>query len=74
MLTILERVIEPAYHLSQMGKQGFRNNGPPVILTHLQRLYGQPSIGEIDTALLHLNDTMDRNQPIEVILRAKEEV
>ena len=31
-------------------------------------------IREFDRALLHINDTMDRNQPVEVMLRAIKEV
>ena len=39
----------------------------------LQSLYGQPSLGDINTALLHLNDPMDRNQPVKFMLLAFEE-
>ena len=46
-----------------MGQQGSGNNEPPAILKRLQRLYGQLSLEDLDTVLLHLNDTMDSNEP-----------
>ena len=57
-----------------MDRHRFGNDEPPAILACLQRLYGHPRLRELDTALLHLNDPMDRNQPFEVMLQAIEEV
>jgi hypothetical protein len=71
---MLERTIEEAYHSATMGRRGFGNDDPPAIVARLQRLYGKPSLQEIDTALARLLAPMDRNQPIEVMLREIEEV
>ena len=40
----------------------------------MQLCYGKSGIGEIKKALLCLNDPMDRDMPIEVMLRSLEEV
>ena len=40
----------------------------------MQLNYRKPGIGEIKKALLLLNEPMDRNMPIEVMLRSLEEV
>ena len=74
MLTLLERVIDPAYHLAQMFRHSFGNDEPPTILKRLKHLYGQPSLVELNTALLHPNNPIDRNQPVEVMLLAIKEV
>ena len=37
-------------------------------------LYGKPSLTELEGALLRLNEPMNRNHPIEVILREIKEV
>ena len=71
---LFERIIDPAYHSANMGRKGFGTAEPPTILFRLQREYGKPSLHEIDEALRRLNDPMDRDQPIEVMLRAVEEV
>ena len=76
---LFERIIDPAYHSGGTGtgglaRRGFGNDEPPDILARLQRLYGKPSLQELDQALLRLNDPMDRNQPVEVMLRAMEEI
>ena len=74
VLTLMKRVIDPAYHLENMDRQGFGKYEPPAILARLQHLYGQPSLGDIDTDILHINNPMDLNQPVDVMLRATEEV
>ena len=74
VLTLLEWVIYPAYYPAHMVWQGFGNNEPSAILARLQHLYGQPSMRELDTALLQLNDTMDRNQSVKVMLQAFKEL
>ena len=56
-----------------MGRQSFGNDKQPAILKRLQRLYGQLRLGELDTALLHLKNPMDRYQPVDVILWVVEE-
>ena len=57
-----------------MVRHSFGNDELPAILKSLQRLYGQSSLGEICTALLRLNNPMDRNQLVEVVLRDIKEV
>ena len=57
-----------------MGQQGFGTTTPSQILTRLITLYGKPSLNELEQALLHLNEPMDRFQPLEVMLRGVEEV
>ena len=57
-----------------MTRQGFGNNEPPAILERLKRLYGTPSLQELDQVLLRLHDPMDHNQPVEVMLHTTEEV
>ena len=57
-----------------MGRHVFGYDEQQAIIKRLQRLYGQPSLGELYTALLHLKNPMDHNQPVEVILWAIEEV
>ena len=76
---LFERIIAQAYHSGGTGtgglaRRGFGNDEPPDILARLQRLYGNPSLQELDQALMRLNDPMDRNQPVEVMLRAMEEI
>ena len=74
VLTLLERVIELAYHSAQMRRHVFGNDELPDIITRLQCLYGQQILGELYMALLHLNNPMDQNQLVEVMLRAIKEV
>ena len=38
------------------------------------RLYGKPSYFELEKALLHLSEPMDRNMPIKVMLKGIEDV
>ena len=57
-----------------MERQGFGNDGPSSILESLNRLYGTPSLQEIDQAFLCLHDPMDCNQLVEVMIRNTEEL
>ena len=57
-----------------MARQGFDNDKLPDILKLLKRLYVTPSLQELNQALLRLHETMDRNQPVEVMLRTTDEV
>ena len=71
-----EEVVDPAFHSGSRGLPTKRfGTTPPVdIMANLQRLYGKPSYQELDSALLHLNNQMNRMQPVEVMLRGIEEV
>ena len=71
-----ETVIDPAFHTGAtgMGQRGFGTLTPRAILFKLFELYGQPTLTEIQNALLRMMAPMDRLQPIEVMLRAVEEV
>ena len=76
---LFERIINEAYHSGGTGavglaRRGFGNDEPPDIYAWLQRLYGKPTIQELDQALLCLNESMDRNQPVEVMLKSMEEI
>lgn len=75
---LFERVIDEAFHSSatatNMGLRGFGNDEPPNILSRLQRLYGQPSLQEVEQNLLRLNEPMDRTLPPELMIRGMEEV
>ena len=44
------------------------------IQSNIQRLYGKPTIQELYQALLGLNNPMERDQPIEVMLKSMEEI
>ena len=57
-----------------MSRQGFGNDKPPAILECLKRLYITPILQELDQELLRLNSPMDRNKPVEVMLRSTREV
>ena len=56
-----------------MVRQGICNYKPPAILELLKRLYGTPSLQELDQALLRLHYPMYCNQPVYVMLRTTEE-
>jgi hypothetical protein len=75
---LFERVIDEAFHASatatNMGLRGFGNDEPPDILARLQRLYGKPSLHEVDENYKKLHDQMDRSLPPEVMLRGMEEI
>ena len=72
-----ERVIEKAYHIT--GNTGIMGDGfgkliPFKILQCLRKTYGQANIHEIEAKLLHLNNQMDSNLPVEVMIRDIEDV
>ena len=73
---LLDHVIDDAYHsgATAMGQRRFGNSTPKQIIDRLVALYGKPSIKEIESALVRLNEPMDRMQPVEVMLRGIEEV
>jgi hypothetical protein len=79
LILLFERIIDEAYHsggtqVAGLGRRGFGNDEPPDIIARLKRLYGKPSLQELDQALLRLNDPMDRNLPVEVMLKSVEEI
>ena len=57
-----------------MGATGFVPLAAPQIISRIKLNYGKSGIGEIKKAILRLNEPMDRNMPIEVILKSLEEV
>ena len=72
-----ERVIDKAYHTT--GNTGIVGDGFGQltlfeILQRLRKTYGQANIQEIEAKLLHLNNPMDRNLPVEVMIRDIEDV
>ena len=72
-----ERVIDKAYHTT--GSTGIMGDGfgqltPFEILQRLRKTYGRANIQEIEAKLLHLNNSMDRNLPFEVMIRYIEDV
>ena len=76
---MFEQSIDKAYHLggiTRIGttRQRFGNDEPPAILERLKILYGTPILQEIDHALLRLHNSMDCNQPAEVMFRKTEGV
>ena len=76
LVAILECAINTAYYAGDtvMGATVFGPLTAPPIISRMQLNYGKPGIGEIKKALLCLNEPMDRNMPIEVMLRSLEEV
>ena len=56
-----------------MVRRRFGNDEPTIIIELLKILYGTPSLQELDQYLLRLHNTMDCNQPIEVMLHITEE-
>ena len=72
-----ERAIDKAYHTT--GNTGIMGDGfgqltPFEILQRLNKTYGQANIKEIEAKLLHFNNPMDRNLPVEVMIRDIEDV
>ena len=57
-----------------MGATGFGPLTAPQMISRMQLNYRKPGIGEIKKALLRLNESIDRNMPIDVMLRSLEEV
>ena len=75
--TTFERCIDKNYHSSTsggMGQRGFGNDQPRDISKRLMTLYGKPTVHELEGALKRLLDPMERNDPIEVMLRDIEDV
>eukprot|EP00978_Attheya_sp_CCMP212_P037224 scaffold174024_cov67-Attheya_sp.AAC.1 len=73
---MFERVIDASFHTSgnaALMATGFGTMTPPEIMTRMRRLYGKATIQELDRQLLILQQHMDRNNPVEVMLRAIEE-
>ena len=71
---IFEIAIDPEYHSgvitnTGMARQVFDNNKTTTILERLKILYGTPSLQELNQALIRLQNSMDCNQPLEVMLR-----
>ena len=67
-----KRFIDKVYHTTgntgTMG-HGFGQLTPFEILQQLRKTYGRANIQEIEAKLLHLNNPMDRNLPVEVMIR-----
>eukprot|EP00978_Attheya_sp_CCMP212_P035223 scaffold151845_cov22-Attheya_sp.AAC.1 len=75
--TMFERVVEASFHTSgnaALMSTGFGTMTPPEIMTRMRRLYGKATIQELEKQLLILQQPMDRNNPVEVMLRSMEEV
>ena len=53
---------------------GFGKLSPFDILQRLRKTYGRAKIQEIEAKLLLLNNPMDRNLPVEVMIRDIEDV
>ena len=53
---------------------GFGKLTPYDILQRLRKTYGRANIQEIEAKLLHLNNPMDRNLPVELMIRYIEDV
>ena len=75
LVQVFEDAIPAAYHSGStvMGQQGFGNLEPREILFRLMHLYGKPSLDELEKALQRFHRPMDRNAPVEVMLRDMEE-
>ena len=72
-----ERVIDNAYHTT--GNTGIMGDGfgkltPFEILQRLLKTYRRGNIQEIEAKVLHLNNPMDRNLPVEVMIQDIEDV
>jgi hypothetical protein len=76
LTTILEDAFDVAFHSggTALAESGFGTATPPEILSSFEKNYGKPGFQEIKSALLRLNQPMDRMQPIEVMLRGIEAV
>ena len=72
-----EQVIDKAYHTT--GNAGivgdsFGQLTPFEILQRPRKTYGRENIQKIEANLLHLNNPMDRNLPVEVMITDVEDV
>ena len=63
---VFEEVVNPPFHSGSRGitTKGFGTTPPVVILANLQHLDGKPSYQELEAALLHLNNPMNRMQQV----------
>ena len=67
-----ERGIYKAYQTTSNTRivgYGFGQLTPFKILQPLRKIYRRANIQEIEAKLLHLNNPMDRNLPVEVMIR-----
>ena len=76
---LFEISIHHAYHSgvmtnTGMAMRGFGNKKPTSALELPMRLYGKPSLQELDQALFSLHEPMYHNQPVEVMLRTTDEL
>eukprot|EP00978_Attheya_sp_CCMP212_P000295 scaffold531_cov30-Attheya_sp.AAC.4 len=74
---MFERVIDSSFHTSGNAALMATDLGtmtPPAIMTQMRRLYGKATIQELERQLLILQQPMDRNNPVEMMLRGIEEV
>ena len=73
---LFESCIDSAFHTGAtgMGQKGFGSLTAREILFRLFHLYGKPTLTEIEKAIGRMNAPMDRLQPVEVMIRAVEEV
>ena len=67
-----ERVIDKTYHTT--GNTGIMGDGFGQlalfeILQRLRKTYGRANIQEVEAKILHLKNPMDRNLPVEVMIR-----
>ena len=76
LVHIFTNCIEKAYHTGSeaLGQKGFGNLLARKILFPLFHLYGKPTLAEIQTAEARLAAPMDRNAPVEAMLKSIEEV
>ena len=73
---MFKEFVEPIFHSSSRVLATKLLGTTPLvdILANLQRLYSKLSYQELDSALLRLIETMNRMQPVELMLRGVEEV
>ena len=71
-----ERIINKTYHTgaTNMGQRSFGFLAPKTTLENLLRLYGNPSLPELERELLKLHDSMDRTLSVEVMLHGREKI
>ena len=76
LVQIFTNCIDSAYHTGadRLGQKGFGNLSARKIIFRLFHLYGKPTLTEIEAAEARLAAPMDRNAPVEVMLRGIEEV
>ena len=76
LVQIFTNCIDSAYHsgAEALGQKGFGNLSARRIIFRLFHLYGKPTLSEIEAAEARLAAPMDRNAPVEVMLKNIEEV